>query len=430
MDEHTPCQCDICKVRRFERNNYFHGKVLSARDLAEEQRYFNEKRWLINRAVLGWGVVCGLDVALDNGALTIQPGLALDCCGHEILVCDPQCLKRDTFSDALGRKPGYPPPSGYPPQGYQAPPGYQTPPAAAYPQQTSGAGYTDYGGTEPIRWVVCLEYKESRTEQVKPPSSCEKTNGHDYNRIRDDFTLAIRTWDDACPDDHDEDCCPYDGLGSRTPLHKALVERSKTCAKCKDCSCVVLATGTLDASGLHLDDDHWKYRRLVHTNGALASVIRCLHGGLPHIAAISWAPNANFRVDEFLDCVTQKHLQVTFDQKMKARTVTNVRSCRLSIFIPSSDGHCPMQLFIPVQRIDYDYDSSIATYYFDDDCIDQELRKTCKRLKRPADVELILYGNVIHNEHGRALDAELIEAFPTGNGVEGGDFITYFTVGP
>ena len=37
---------------------------------------------------------------------------------------------------------------------------------------------------------------------------------------------------------------------------------------------------------------------------------------------------------------------------------------------------------------------------------------------------------MIHNRQGRALDAELIDEFPTGNGVEGGEFIAYFTVGP
>ena len=43
---------------------------------------------------------------------------------------------------------------------------------------------------------------------------------------------------------------------------------------------------------------------------------------------------------------------------------------------------------------------------------------------------MILHGSMIHNRQGRALDAELIDGFPTGNGVEGGEFIAYFSVGP
>ena len=45
-----------------ERNQYFYGKMLTARDFETEQRYFNNKRRLINRTTLGAGVVCGLGV--------------------------------------------------------------------------------------------------------------------------------------------------------------------------------------------------------------------------------------------------------------------------------------------------------------------------------------------------------------------------------
>src|SRR6185369_4527424 len=62
QESKQPSECHVCKVPHFDRNNYFHGKMLSARDLAAEQDYFNQKRWLINRMVLGWGVVCGLEV--------------------------------------------------------------------------------------------------------------------------------------------------------------------------------------------------------------------------------------------------------------------------------------------------------------------------------------------------------------------------------
>ena len=40
-----------------ERNQYFYGKMLTARDFEIEQRYHNNKRRLINRTILGAGVV-------------------------------------------------------------------------------------------------------------------------------------------------------------------------------------------------------------------------------------------------------------------------------------------------------------------------------------------------------------------------------------
>jgi hypothetical protein len=465
MDKDATCQCGVCHPSSFERNNYFTGKLLSAGDLQAEQRYFNDKRSLINRMVLGWGIVCGLEVTLEDGCLVVAPGLALDCCGRELLVCDRRVIKIETVLEALGGSypgsggtpatgyvtppPGYgTPPSGYgtPPSGYGTPPPGPTPPSGygsptgdpRYPQYdrpSESPGYTGDPETRPGRWVLCLEYRECRIHPVKTPASCEpKPGGQQYNRIRDDYQLTIRPWSKACPDDHSQDYCPHDRLTVETPLHKALVDQSRTCPECKDCACVVLAIGDLDTTyqppALRLDPDSWKYRRIVYTNPALAGVIQCLHGGLAHITAMNWTPGAQFRADEFLDRLSRDRLRVTFDQSMNIRTVTNVYTCRLSIFITVNEGNCPAQFLIPVRRIDYDDASATATYYFDDDCIEQELRRVCRRLRKAAEVELILHGSMIQNARGRALDAELIDDFPTGNGVEGGEFIAYFTVAP
>jgi hypothetical protein len=195
----------------------------------------------------------------------------------------------------------------------------------------------------------------------------------------------------------------------------------------------VLAIGTLDDTcqppEIRIDEESWKYRRVVYTNPALASVLRCLHDGLAHITELNWTPGTHFKGEELVDRLCREHLKVTFDQPMKERTVTNVRSCQLSILHPN-EGHCLEQLFIPVDRIEYDEGTMTATYYFDGDCVEQELRKIIRKLKKPADVTLVLHGSLIQNEYDRALDAELIDEFPTGNGVEGGEFIAYFTVGP
>src|SRR5262249_27195486 len=84
-------KCGVCAIPSFERNNYFYGKLLTVRDSVDEQCFINEKRGLINRMVLGSGVVCGLDVTWDAAKreLVVSKGLALDCCGREILVCGP-----------------------------------------------------------------------------------------------------------------------------------------------------------------------------------------------------------------------------------------------------------------------------------------------------------------------------------------------------
>jgi len=78
-------------LKQFERNRYFFGKMLDEFHFRLETDYHNGKRWLINRAVLGYGVVCGLDVipARDqDDAIIITPGLAIDKCGREIIVSE------------------------------------------------------------------------------------------------------------------------------------------------------------------------------------------------------------------------------------------------------------------------------------------------------------------------------------------------------
>lgn len=81
-----------CSLRSFERNQYFYGKLLTVRDFDLEQRYSIEKSHLLNRLILGEGIVCGLevkpDIKLEKDTLTIylSKGIALDCCGREIIV--------------------------------------------------------------------------------------------------------------------------------------------------------------------------------------------------------------------------------------------------------------------------------------------------------------------------------------------------------
>jgi hypothetical protein len=70
------------------RNHYFYGKLLDVFHFELETDYMNAKRWLLNRMVTGWGVVCGLDVQMvgDGGAIRVTSGVALDSWGREIIV--------------------------------------------------------------------------------------------------------------------------------------------------------------------------------------------------------------------------------------------------------------------------------------------------------------------------------------------------------
>jgi len=70
------------------RNRYFYGQLLGVYNFELETEYFIRQRSLLNRLILGYGVVCGLNVELtsDGRKVVIWPGLALDKCGRPVVV--------------------------------------------------------------------------------------------------------------------------------------------------------------------------------------------------------------------------------------------------------------------------------------------------------------------------------------------------------
>jgi hypothetical protein len=75
----------------FTRTRFFHGQLLEAHHLEDEQHYLNGKRQMLNRLVVGYGVVAGMNVGVDpsGSRLVVAPGLALDRAGLEIVVPRP-----------------------------------------------------------------------------------------------------------------------------------------------------------------------------------------------------------------------------------------------------------------------------------------------------------------------------------------------------
>ncbi|HKS27379.1 MAG TPA: DUF2793 domain-containing protein [Pyrinomonadaceae bacterium] len=90
---------ELCKLAAFDRNRYFAGKLMTARDFNQEQEYLNGKRWLINRLLFGSGIACGLEVTTSSSprVVTLKPGVAIDACGHEIVVPLEAKLDLDTM---------------------------------------------------------------------------------------------------------------------------------------------------------------------------------------------------------------------------------------------------------------------------------------------------------------------------------------------
>ncbi|MGI6120368.1 MAG: hypothetical protein ACOYIB_07365 [Desulfosporosinus sp.] len=133
-----------------ERNRYFHGKMLTARDLETEQSYYNNKRRLINRCIFGAGVVCGLGVYLnDDTSFSVETGLALDYSGREIVVTSPIIRKLQMI------------------EGFEALAGHEQ----AY---------------------LCLEYEEEMREPVNNIGVADR-DSQQFNKIEEGYRLYLDT---------------------------------------------------------------------------------------------------------------------------------------------------------------------------------------------------------------------------------------------
>jgi hypothetical protein len=88
------------------RNNYFYGQLLGVENFELETAYGILQRRLLNRLVLGYGVVCGLgvDVLAGGRRITIDAGLGIDRLGREIVVptkTQPITIPEQTIRSAL-----------------------------------------------------------------------------------------------------------------------------------------------------------------------------------------------------------------------------------------------------------------------------------------------------------------------------------------
>ena len=105
------------------RVNYFERQFLRSQDFRDEQAYHIAMRRRHNVAHHSWGIVRGLELIANDEGLFIQPGLAIDGYGRELLLAERRRLVPTVFEDVggdlvdvyltYGRVESDPPPAGY-----------------------------------------------------------------------------------------------------------------------------------------------------------------------------------------------------------------------------------------------------------------------------------------------------------------------------
>jgi len=98
------CESRCCDLECLTRPNFYCGQLLTDADLSAMIEW-TRKRLALSRYRDGWGVVCGLDLscgapgenvaccgeakASAGPAVYLSAGYALDCCGNDLVVCEP-----------------------------------------------------------------------------------------------------------------------------------------------------------------------------------------------------------------------------------------------------------------------------------------------------------------------------------------------------
>ena len=92
MHPHDNAEALLRVLTAPRRNRYFYGKRLDVQHLEMEQGYGKLKQWLLNRLTVGKGVLCGLEVTVDGARVCVEPGVAIDGLGREIVVPVRSCI--------------------------------------------------------------------------------------------------------------------------------------------------------------------------------------------------------------------------------------------------------------------------------------------------------------------------------------------------
>ncbi len=136
------------KYYPFERNSYYFGKLLTAKDFESEQKYFNDKRRFTNRLMGANGIVAGMGVIrADDASVVIQAGCALDASGREIVMPETRVVKLSTI------------------EGYQS--------------LTTSVAY------------LGISYKEIPTDKVYAVMAQDASGQEAYNKMREEYQLVL-----------------------------------------------------------------------------------------------------------------------------------------------------------------------------------------------------------------------------------------------
>src|SRR6266568_7224006 len=404
-----------------ERNRYFTGKYMTARDFADEQSYFLSHHRLHNRLLHGWGIVCGLKVIRHPSPnckatwVVIQPGIALDCCGRELIIECETAYKLPLPKTSTNGQQSHP---GIDTANPAAAAGDATQPESASENEEAAPGDDDEIN-EPF--LLVLRYVEEESEHVPALYSeghCDPSR-KEANRIREKAVLDVVRLDDV-----DQNCW-RDPEGDpearcRDDCAEDLPGPGGSCLK-PFCPCghvvpLALITPT-DWPGGDFDIDLRGRRYLPKPPEFLT-----------HIVDTNWTHGGEVTLEE-INNDWNGRLEVRFDRKLLPADGDRTGIGPFT-FVVQYGGVQQAMEFLPY---DSEYpptleDDCLAVFTIDPDYINTRRDRRSKTIVDNF-VYVTIKCNYILDCHDNPVDGDFPRAlFPTGDGVPGGTFESWFRV--
>lgn len=194
-----------CGALVSERNRYFTGKYMAARDFQADQDYFLSHHRLHNRLFHGWGIVCGLEViphgdpSCRDRWVILCPGIAIDCCGRELVIekkTPIQIWEPPTPTDEEKGGDAQTAALAHPRAGYAAPGSNN-----GENGDTGGGDDDENGGEngeESPCYLLYIHYAEEKVEYVPAlyaEGECDP-NRQEANRIREQTGIGVAPCDE------------------------------------------------------------------------------------------------------------------------------------------------------------------------------------------------------------------------------------------
>lgn len=382
-----------------EKNRWFTGKYVTAYDFRAEQEYMVSRHRLHQRLFHGWGIVCGLEVrqhpnpACRDRWVVIGPGVAVDCCGRELVLCEETPFELPLPKAPSGDEPEQIASSGY---RKESPPG----------QVADGP------------FLICLRYEEHQVEQVPvlySEGACDPAKV-EANRVREIPAIGWRSLDEVSPD-----CWSHADGGMDTPCTDDCDDPdpgpAHTCLQpvcpCEDCVPLALIPFDPEHPDAKIEIDRRGRRRLPTPPHLLT-----------HIVGTNWTHGGQLTLDQ-LETDLGGRLEIRFDRRILPADEERTGISEFTFQVQYQTVEENLE-FLP---FDLDHppsleDGCLAVYTIAPTYLSSPRRNisgTSVLVALKCDFILDCHDNPVDGDHLRGRK-------PTGDGVPGGIFESWFRV--